>query len=135
MVNPGQAPGSAKYLGEPRDSSIHIDLIAYTPDTVTALDDVSAQEACSALENGGISWVDVDGIHDAVMVKRVAERFQIHPLSVEDVLNPKGRPKAEYYPKYIYVVLRMVTRDPEDDALDTEQVSLFMGQDFVLTLT
>lgn len=133
MANPGQAPGSAEYLGEPRDSNIHIDLIAYTPDTVTALDDVSALQAWSALGDEGIAWVDVDGIHDADMVKHVAGRFQIHPLSVEDVLNPEGRPKAEYYPNYIYVVLRMVTRDPHDDELDTEQVSLFMGKDFVLT--
>ena len=133
MANPGQAPGSAEYLGEPRDSNIHIDLISYTPDSVRALDDVTASEAFGARREGGISWVDVDGIHDADMVKRVGERFRIHPLSVEDVLNPDGRPKAEYYPNYIYVVLRMVTVDKDDDELDTEQVSLFLGKDFVLT--
>lgn len=133
MANPGQAPGSAEYLGEPRDSNIHIDVIAYTPDSVRSLDDVTAREAFGARESGGISWVDVDGIHDAQMVKRVGERFKIHPLSVEDVLNPEGRPKAEYYPNYIYVVLRMVIRDQGEEELDTEQVSLFLGQDFVLT--
>ncbi len=133
MANPGRAPGSAEYLGEPKDDSIHIDLIAYTPDHVTALDDVSALEACKAKDQENIAWVDVDGIHDADMVKRIGERFNIHPLSVEDILNPEGRPKTEYYPGYIYVVLRMVTHDPTDDELDTEQVSLFMGRDFVLT--
>lgn len=133
MANPGQAPGSAEYLGEPKDSNIHIDVIAYTADSVEALDDVTALEASRASAEPGITWVDVDGIHDADMVKRIGHRFQIHPLSVEDVLNPEGRPKAEYYPNYIYVVLRMVTRDPDDDELDSEQVSLFLGKDFVLT--
>ncbi|MFT5584561.1 MAG: magnesium transporter [Cognaticolwellia sp.] len=133
MVNPGQAPGSADYLGEPRDSNVHINVISYTSNLVRTLDDVSALQALGARSEGGISWVDVDGIHDAAMVKRIGKRFQIHPLSVEDVLNPEGRPKAEYYPNYIYVVLRMVTKDPNGDELDTEQVSLFLGKDFVLT--
>ncbi|MED5371199.1 MAG: magnesium/cobalt transporter CorA [Myxococcota bacterium] len=134
MARPGAAPGKAEYTGEPRNSPIHIDLVEFTPTTVRALDDVSAEQARRSLEgSSSISWVDIDGIHDVQVVQRIGELWGIHPLSIEDVMEPEGRPKAEYYEDYIYVVLRMVTHSKEDGLLDTEQVSLFLGRDFVLT--
>jgi magnesium transporter len=78
-----------------------------------------------------VSWVDANGIHDVETVTALCSAFDIHALSVEDILDPEGRAKAEYYDDYLYVVVKMLRMS--EDALVTEQVSLFLGVDYVIT--
>src|SRR3972149_3101484 len=62
---------------------------------------------------------------------RLGERFGLHPLALEDAMNVPQRPKVERFDDYILIVLRMVRADQE---AGDEQVSLFFGRDWVLTV-
>ena len=134
MGRPGQAPGVAVYTGEPRKARVKLDLLAFAPRIFRVTEDLSPEEASQARAEDRICWIDIDGIHDAETVKGVGQRFGMHPLSVEDILDPDGRPKVEEYPDYLYLVARMVTRESiSRDDIETEQISLILGRDFVLT--
>lgn len=76
-------------------------------------------------------WLDVEGLGDAEAVRRIGELFKLHPLALEDVLNVHQRAKAESYGSHIFIVLRMASRD--DGRLETEQVSMFLGERFIVT--
>src|SRR5690606_9814873 len=90
--------------------------IDYSPDQfqiqeVTDLDAFLAQHrpAWSA-----VRWINVDGLTDMRVLRSLAEKYQLHPLAVEDVLHVHQRPKVESYnsgaddlPR-LYVVLRMI---------------------------
>ena len=77
-------------------------------------------------------WVDVQGLGDEALLRRLAEIFSIHPLALEDVVNAPVRPKAEPYEHNLLVVSLMLGTGNED-RLDAEQVSLLIGRDYVLT--
>jgi len=77
-----------------------------------------------------VTWVNVDGVGDAALVQQLGELFHLHRLALEDVLHVHQRAKAEAYAGYYFVVARMPC--PTADWL-TEQVSLFFGENFVLT--
>ncbi|MEZ4222168.1 MAG: magnesium/cobalt transporter CorA [Polyangiaceae bacterium] len=79
---------------------------------------------------GATLWVDCAGLGDASIIKRLGEELGLHALSLEDVLNVHQRPKLEDYEDYLYVVIR---QSPGKDFPVTEQVSLFLGKDFVAT--
>ena len=86
-----------------------------------------------AIGAGQVAWINVDG-PDPACVQMLGERFGLHPLVQEDILNADQRPKLEDYGDYIYIVLKMLTWESEGHEVLSEQVSLVLGKDFVLTL-
>jgi len=66
-------------------------------------------------------------------LRKLGERFALHPLTLEDVLNTGQRPKTEAHDQYIFVVAQMLYRDHQEK-LCGEQVSLFFGDNFVITV-
>jgi magnesium transporter len=59
-----------------------------------------------------VLWLDVCGLSDPSVVRAIGDRFGIHPLALEDVLNVPQRPKVEWYGDHLLVVLREI-RYPE----------------------
>ncbi|MGA1796130.1 MAG: magnesium/cobalt transporter CorA, partial [bacterium] len=51
----------------------------------------------------------------------------------EDILNTNQRPKFEDFEHFIYVVLKMLSYDTEKQEIIAEQVSIVIGQNFVLS--
>lgn len=64
----------------------------------------------------------------------VAELYELHPLAVEDALSAHQRPKLERYDAMLFIVLKTLWYVDEDDAVETGELSLFIGADFVITV-
>jgi magnesium transporter len=64
-------------------------------------------------------------------MREIGQRFGLHPLTLADIVHADQRPKVEVYDEHLFLVLRMPHLD---DGIWTEQLSLIVGRDFVLTL-
>ncbi|WP_326648778.1 MULTISPECIES: magnesium/cobalt transporter CorA [unclassified Streptomyces] len=64
----------------------------------------------------------------------VAAEFGLHPLAVEDALNAHQRPKLEVYDDSLFVVLKPVVYEPQSDAVSTDELMVFIGDSFVVTV-
>ena len=64
----------------------------------------------------------------------VASAFSLHPLAVEDALHAHQRPKLERYDDGIFLVLKTLWYVDEDDAVETGEINLFVGRDFVISV-
>lgn len=64
----------------------------------------------------------------------VAEAFGLHPLAVEDALTAHQRPKMERYDDSLFFVLKTLWYVDADDAVETGEINLFVGADFVVTV-
>jgi magnesium transporter len=80
-----------------------------------------------------VNWIDIDGLGDIPLLERVAEHFSLHPLAVEDVLNTTQRPKIEPFENHFFIVSEMIYFI-EGDELCFEQVSIFLGESFLITI-
>jgi magnesium transporter len=80
----------------------------------------------------GVTWIDVQGLGDERILRQLGERFGLHPLALEDVVNAPQRPKIEEYQDQVLLITRMA-RLVEDAALDAEQVGLVLGPGYVLS--
>jgi len=89
-------------------------------------------DALAAVAPGGVTWINVDGLGDPGVLARLGERFGLHPLALEDVLNVPQRPKVERFDKHMFVVLR--TMRLADGEVAEEQVSLFFGAGWLITV-
>lgn len=59
----------------------------------------------SLLDAQGVKWVDVQE-PDEAQLERLAERFGLHRLELEDCLHLDQRPKLEEYPGHQFIVLQ-----------------------------
>ncbi len=84
-----------------------------------------------------VRWIHVEGLHDQATVRALAEKYQLHPLAIEDALDGQQRPKADDYPGSgdipgrLFVVARRV-RSAESGP-QAEQVTFFLGRNTLIT--
>lgn len=78
-------------------------------------------------------WI---GLHNpsAEELDRVAEAFGLHPLAVEDALHAHQRPKLERYDTSLFLVLKTLWYVDAEDAVETGEINLFMGSDFIVSV-
>ena len=78
-------------------------------------------------------WV---GLHepDQRELDEVAEIFGLHPLAVEDAVKAHQRPKLERYEDSIFLILKTLWYVDEEDAVETGEINLFVGPDFVVSV-
>ena len=83
--------------------------------------------------DGDFIWV---GLHDPTPeeLEGVAAACHLHPLAVEDALNAHQRPKLERYGDSFFLVLRTLWYVDEEDAVETGEINLFVGTDFVVSV-
>ena len=75
-----------------------------------------------------------NGLGDLDALKALGEKYQLHPLALEDILNSGQRPKLETFDNHLFIVAQMVYRDPQDDRMVGEQVSMFLGKGLLITV-
>jgi magnesium transporter len=109
-------------------------LIAYGPEQVQERTLAAPSELTAFLRDPSwkVVWLDVDGLGDAKVLEGVAELAKLHRLSLADAANPYQRPKVEDFGEYVFVVARAPLRWP-DGSLDTEQISVCLGDRLVVT--
>ena len=78
-------------------------------------------------------WV---GLHepDRSELDAVAEVFGLHPLAVEDAVKAHQRPKLERYEDSLFLILKTLWYVDEEDAVETGEINMFVGPDFVITV-
>ena len=109
-----------------------IRLIRYSKDSIreAAVRDVETLRQTPGSPD--FHWIDVQGLGDQKILETLGEIFSIHPLALEDVVHAPIRPKSEVYDHNLFVVARMLHGGGQDD-VDAEQVSIFVGKNYVLT--
>lgn len=82
---------------------------------------------------GDFQWI---GIHDPSPdeLRRIADAFGLHPLAVEDAGDSHQRPKLEHYGDTLFLVLKTLWYVDEEDAVETGEINVFVGRDFVVTV-
>ncbi|MBC8367627.1 magnesium and cobalt transport protein CorA, partial [bacterium] len=105
----------------------------FTADRLNELEFENFEELYPFRENEGISWINIDGLHDTEALAELAEHFGLHSLVMEDVVSTHQRAKFEDYPEHIFIVLRMLYLEGDKSVVKSEQVSLIFGEGWVFT--
>ncbi|MFO7030681.1 magnesium and cobalt transport protein CorA [Limnospira fusiformis CCALA 023] len=83
-----------------------------------------------------ISWLDIQGLGNLETWRQMTEIFNLHPIALEDVVNVPQRPKVVYYdnPDHVVIIAWMVMLSPRSQKLHKEQVSIILGEHYVITV-
>ncbi len=121
-------------MGSVVDAPIHVEVMEYDLEHAESRRVDSTAELEGMLSPDRTTWINLDGVHRVEEVTALGKLLGIHPLWIEDVLNTDCRPKLEAIGEQLLVVARMaLPARGTGDPLETEQVSLVKGPNWVVT--
>ena len=129
----GLPPGTLIHIGEKRAGAVNITLIDYDEAKFQESQLKKVEECFPFREKPTVTWINVEGVHDVEVIEKLGTCFGLHPLVLEDILNTDQRPKMEVYGDYLYIVLKMLYGSDPNRLVESEQVSLVCGSNFVLS--
>ncbi len=129
----GLPPGSLIHIGDKKTERTKITIIDYDAESFQEREAKSIEECCALKETPTVSWINVDGVHDSKLISDLGSRFGVHPLILEDIMTTAQRPKMEDMGDYIYIVVRMLDLADKSQQVHSEQVSLILGRNFVIS--
>lgn len=109
-----------------------IRLTQISPDEVRDQPITDLDELRDCRSTAARTWIDVQGLGDEQTLLALAEMFEIHPLALEDIVNVPQRAKCERYDAHELIICRS-PEIGEDGRVTVTQVSVVLGEDFVIT--
>ena len=129
----GTSPGTLIHIGEQKVDETQMTLIDYDEEHLQerVLDGI--EEAFPLKDLPTVTWINIDGLHQLDIIEKVGQHFNIHPLVLEDIVNTGQRPKTEEFEDLIFVVLKMLHYDENSEKITSEQFSLVLGPNFLIS--
>lgn len=124
-------PSTSQYVG--------ITCYDYSPDQVLVqkVDDVEDFILHHRPEWSQVRWINVDDLGNMDVIRALADKYELHPLAIEDLLHRPQRPKVDPYPEAdgrrarLFIIVRML--ELHERHLRDEQISIFVGHKTILT--
>jgi magnesium transporter len=122
----GKSPGELSI--DPSWAKPVLRVLAYGPEDFIE-EEIQVERLPEVLGTWPVVWVNVDGLGDQSTLTRIADLFSLHKLALEDVVNLRQRAKVEAYDEDLFIVVRT----PGQPGARGEQVTLLVGEGFVLS--
>jgi magnesium transporter len=107
-----------------------LSIIGYDPAGAWIKKADTVEELLTYKNSAGITWINVECLDQPRLIQNLAERYRVHPLTVEDILDTGQRPKVEEFDDYLFITLKAVNPSA---GLDFEHISLVLAADTVIT--
>ncbi len=129
----GMPPGTMVHVGEKKTEKVFITSISYNKDSVFEQEDVTIDTISDYVKSDCVNWINIDGLHDVSVIQVIGKKYNIHPLVLEDIVNTGQRPKYEDFGDYLFIVLKMLSYDTDNQTIKSEQVSIILIDNVVIT--
>ncbi len=129
----GLAPGSLVFVGEKKMEKPKVRLINYNNSNLQEIELQIIRESDKFKKIETVTWLNVDGLHDDDLIRDIGNEFELDSLILEDIMNTGQRPKLEEFDNAIFIVAKMLNYDETKDEIISEQLSLVIGENFLLT--
>jgi magnesium transporter len=129
----GLPPGTLIHIGEKKLEAPRITVIDYDEQNFKEKQVAGVEECFEFKTSPTVTWINVDGIHDINTIEKIGSHYDLHSLTLEDILTAGQRPKFEDLEKYLFIVLNMLSFSDEKKRIQAEQVSMILGPNFVIS--
>jgi len=130
----GSAPGTLVFVGEQKAETVTFTIIDYDADNLQETEVASIDECLAYRDKKSVTWINISGLHDVEIIEKLGEKFNLHPLLMEDIVNTEQRPKLEDYDDYLFVILKMLYSEGQNHVILHEQISLIVTPSVVISL-
>jgi magnesium transporter len=129
----GASPGSLIFIGNQKMDKPEIHLMVYNRETLIEKQVETVDEIPEKLPDDAVLWVNIYGLQNTDLISKAGERFSIHPLELEDILNTDQRPKVTENESSLTFFLKILHYHKDTGRVSGDQVSIVLGKNSVIT--
>ncbi len=127
--NIGTPPGTLSYTGTD-SGSVKITLIEFNEQEFLEKEFYDFSVCTKHLKPNMVQWINVEGVHDISLIESIGKLYNIHPLTLEDIVHLDQRPKFEDYEHYVLAIMKMIMYNNE---VHSEQLSIILADNTVIS--
>ena len=129
----GLPPGALIHIGEKKAEKVRISILDYDENQCEEKEAKTIEECFPFKDKPTTTWINIDGLHQVDIIEKIGKNFDLHPLLLEDILNTEQRPKIEDFENYIFIVLKILDYEDKTNEINSEQISIIFGHNFVIS--
>ncbi len=126
-------PGAVIFVGSQKVEQARVSVMDYDQGNLRELDLKKVTDGERFKKTDTATWINVDGVHDTDLITELGRSFDLHPLILEDIVHTGQRPKMEEYDDCLFLVVKMLRFDKDQEQVIGEQLSMVLGRNFLLT--
>jgi magnesium transporter len=126
------SPGTMAYRGVKQSEYTVLEIYNYNKENYNKIESKAIEDAFNYKGTNEVTWINVNGLNNTKEIEKLGSHYQLHPLTLEDIVNTEHRPKIDEFENYLFIVVKMLYFK-DNDVLNYEQLSLVVGEDYVLT--
>lgn len=127
------APDELYFAGKRKQETVSMRVIDYSKSTLEDKPVSSVHGLNKYLSEETVTWLNVNGVHDAPLMEEIASTFEIDKVILADVMNPGQRPKVRQYPNCLFISIKMMQIDEKTDLIKVEHLSLIVTKSILIS--
>jgi magnesium transporter len=128
----GMPPGSLVYIGKETKEKITLSEINFSFDHFEEFDLKKVFDCNTWNSNDTVTMISIIGINNISIIEEAGKHFRLDPMTLEDIVNTKSRPKLEEYDDYLFLPLNLLMVDLISNEISSERISLLLGKNGVV---
>ena len=129
----GLSPFALVFRGQHKTEHVGLRMIDFDKEDVREIEINSIKEISKFKQSETISWLNIDGLHNEKLMEEIAEVLQLEQNVLSDVMNPSIRPKIQELENGIFLTIKMLQYNEQDEKLTIENLSLIVQNDFLIS--
>jgi magnesium transporter len=132
-ISHGATPGSLIFIGNRKMEKTEIHLMIYSREELVEKQVEKISDIPESVPEGSVLWVNIYGLQDTDLIAQAGERFSIHPLELEDIMNTDQRPKVVEKEQNLTFFLKILNVAEDTGRITGDQVSIVLTANAVVT--
>ncbi len=80
-----------------------------------------------------VTWLNVDGLHNAAVMREIAETFDLDTLVLAEVMHTQARPRVIEYDNCILITIKMMQQNENTGQIRVENLSLILTESVLIS--
>lgn len=129
----GLPPGALIHVGNRSPKETKLSIVEFSDQTVVESKDIDIDRVKYEKNQKNKTWLNVTGLKNIGLISQIGEKYNLHKLVLEDILNTQHRPKIEEFDEYTFFTFKMLQLNKGKRRIVSEQISIILGENYVLT--
>jgi magnesium transporter len=130
-------PNFFEYTGNFKSDPVKMQLFVYDDEGYEEYKEISLQKCEHELrdpsQRDDVKWLNVHGLHDVDLIRKIGELVGVEPHIVGDVLNTQRRSRMEELDNVLFFSIKSILEKEDSDVLEVEQISFLLKDNLLVS--
>ncbi len=118
---------TSQIISKPKNTLFYFDKLSFEEKEIKDLNEV-----LNFKNKPGVCWVNLESVNQSKILQEASSLFNVHPISLEELLDPAIQARIEDYENHINVFLKTVFYDIKFKKTITRNICLVIGVNFLI---